>query len=346
MYRIPTTRARTVTVSRRATGTGLARRSSTGKNRVQIRRTRKATPSRAIIRSSGGLVRTFGAPNRVQARHPHTSVSVAPKNEVLPQLRVAQRTPTEAFNPNKWPKTFADTNIQTQLVLKDEKGKVIPPMPSNVHPLPKEITNAFTISMRDSTLQTLRRRLGPWSPMVQKWSATNGRKINLATWKALRHIPKMCTLTRGQIGCYDSHVSIWATIVKNNLPLTLIMEDDPEFNYSAETSKRLLNLFAEMKTRSIKFDLLYLGANRRNHGFNTRHKISPNLTRPTHCVGLFCYLLTLEGAKKLLEQAVPYRVPVDIYTVDQANVGRIKALYANPTYGYVFSLASDTRNIK
>lgn len=216
----------------------------------------------------------------------------------------------------------------------------------SIHKLPSEITNSFVISMRPQTLGTLYKRLGPWAPVVKHWPATNGRLINPATWIKMGQIRKGCRLTRGQMGCADSHVSIWATMDEHSLPMALILEDDPEFHYSAETSRRLMALFEEIKRNKIVFDLMYLGANLRNAGVNSRRRVSPSLSKPVACVGLFCYIITLAGARKLLQQARPYVVPVDVYTVDQGNSGKIQHVYADPSYGYVFSKSSDTRNIK
>lgn len=258
---------------------------------------------------------------------------------ILPRLQwPLQKIQLKPFTPSLWPNMpyFHNTD---------------PAARAFKFSLPKQISNSFVISMRDSTLGTLRRRLGPWSDVVAKWNATNGRQINTSTWKQMGYITAANRLTRGQIGCYDSHVSIWQAMVEHNLQMCLIFEDDAEFHYSNDTSIRLHRIFneiADYKARNPGYNwhLLYLGTNLRNASINRRIRVTPSLTRPTQCVGLFCYLLTLDGAKILLEQARPYTVPIDIYTVIQANAGRINALYADPSFGYVFSRDSDTRNIK
>lgn len=211
--------------------------------------------------------------------------------------------------------------------------------------IPGPITNAYAISMRDETMAILRKRLGPWSDQVEKWNATNGRLIEKQTWINIGRIKKNCTLRRGEIGCYDSHSAIWAHIVKNSLPMTLIMEDDAEFHYSTNTIQKLNNLFRDIQSKRINFDVLYLCHIPRHHKDNMKRKISPYLSIPNVFAGLMCYLVTYEGAKKLLKHSIPYELPADVFIMELHKKNLINSLISFPSFGFVFSLASDTGSI-
>lgn len=339
-------------------------------SRMIMRRRSATTATMSHARSSPhthstharGLVRT--RPRRMTSPHSSSqygtlvmtkqvvrsrSASPVPKEGIAPRLmKHLNHLSTKIYTPSLWPDmTRVRASTPVSIVPSGTSGTSEKlQTQNNEWSLPCEITNMFTISMRPHLMAQLFQRLGPWSQMVKHWPATDGRRINPNRWTQLGYLSKNNRLKRGQMGCSDAHASLWQTIVEHSLPMTLIMEDDPEFHYSEATSRRLHQIFDEIKTHQIQFDIMYLGSNTRNRGINTRHRVSPSLTRPVGCVGLFCYIVTLEGARKLLSRARPYVVPVDVYTINEANAGRIRHVHANPCFGFVFSRASDTQRIK
>ena len=125
--------------------------------------------------------------------------------------------------------------------------------------------------------------------------------------------------TAGGIGCYLSHVEIWKKIVANQEPYGIIFEDDTrlpdDFVPILRTCMRDLNLLPEKPdvwTFSYGWDFFY----------KTKGKALPQDQPENHrgpwifntCPGgLNGYMLSKEGAKKLLQNAFPIDMHVDLY---------------------------------
>jgi len=136
----------------------------------------------------------------------------------------------------------------------------------------------------------------------------NGKTLDSIT-KSQECTP-MCSefCTPGQIGCALSHKKIWRQIVENQIPISIIMEDDIYFNPDFKT---ILNKIIFQVSEG--WDIIYLGClgacdplNRydlfnRVFAMNSHSiSISDNLFVPSFPLGLHCYMLSLNGAIKLL----------------------------------------------
>lgn len=104
-----------------------------------------------------------------------------------------------------------------------------------------------------------------------------------------------------------SHYSIWKDIVENKTPTTLILEDDVDFN------PNLLRILSKVMDEELPkdYDLLYL-----SHIFSHSPVVddySENLIKVDKGVWwLSGYIITYEGAKKLLE-GLPIKGAVDVW---------------------------------
>lgn len=124
-----------------------------------------------------------------------------------------------------------------------------------------------------------------------------------AVAKRLRNIYKTRGLGRGDIGCALSHLKTYKKMVKNNVSVALISEDDAEFLFDKKDLENILNELP----KDWEICLLY-------HKGNCR-KISKNICEFLSPPGiLVCYLLNIEGAKKLVELASPLRLASDTLT--------------------------------
>jgi GR25 family glycosyltransferase involved in LPS biosynthesis len=111
-----------------------------------------------------------------------------------------------------------------------------------------------------------------------------------------------------ETGIAFSHYRIWKEIVENKTPVTLIMEDDFEFCHKFQD--KIESIFE--KELPNDWDLLYLSSLPNQFGF-TWDPHSQNLSRLYNGVWwLSGYVLTYEGAKKLLE-GLPIVGPVDVW---------------------------------
>ena len=172
-------------------------------------------------------------------------------------------------------------------------------------------------------LEHVKGQLSSLSLPYRRFAATD--KSTLSEEDRKLYSPKLallhCTreLSDGEIACSLSHIRIWQDIVQNNYDLTLILEDDvilmPEIKEV---------LFA-LQTKTDDYDLINFTTTAQQTPFGdaickhhqlTTFKGSANMTS--------AYLLTLEGAKKLLKKAFPVRMPADAIT-GKTHISGIKA---------------------
>lgn len=145
------------------------------------------------------------------------------------------------------------------------------------------------------------------------------------------------TLTKGEIGCYASHLSLWRRVASGQYPaVTLICEDDirlPE-NFDAV-------LDAALRAAPEGWDVIRLSAPSRRTIWPVRqicegHRLVHYSKVPTL---LGAYLISRRGARKLLrpglrtrpvdlDMARPWEIDLNVYGVDPAPVYQ---LTSNPS---------------
>jgi glycosyl transferase family 25 len=115
-------------------------------------------------------------------------------------------------------------------------------------------------------------------------------------------------LTPGEIGCYLSHVNAWKTVMQRELPYAIVLEDD------VIISKDLMNVVEEITALEIPFDAVRLSAI-----FPVRGIPVASLPGNGHLVittkppcGTQGYLVSLDGAKRLLSRLAVPKQPVDV----------------------------------
>uniref|UniRef100_A0A8C4GF06 Si:ch211-13f8.2 n=1 Tax=Dicentrarchus labrax TaxID=13489 RepID=A0A8C4GF06_DICLA len=118
-------------------------------------------------------------------------------------------------------------------------------------------------------------------------------------------------LTRGEIGCFLSHYSVWKQVVQQELQQVLVLEDDVRFEPSF--CSRLVTIMENVQRVGLEWDLIYVGRKR----LQVKEpelwvKGVSNLVHPSYSYWTLGYVLSLNGAKKLL-QAKPLNkmLPVD-----------------------------------
>ncbi|KAL0280133.1 UNVERIFIED_CONTAM: hypothetical protein PYX00_001518 [Menopon gallinae] len=118
-------------------------------------------------------------------------------------------------------------------------------------------------------------------------------------------------MTHGEIGCFLSHYFIWKQIVEKGYQVVMVLEDDVRFEpYFREKLTALMN---ELKDLDLYWDLIYLGR-KRLQDKEDWVKGCTSLVHVAYSYWTLGYLLTLNGAKKLLEQdPLKNLIPVDEY---------------------------------
>ncbi|XP_034469460.1 procollagen galactosyltransferase 2-like [Hippoglossus hippoglossus] len=118
-------------------------------------------------------------------------------------------------------------------------------------------------------------------------------------------------LTRGEIGCFLSHYNIWKQVVQQKLQHVLLLEDDVRFE--ARFRSRLEAIMDNVMTVGLDWDLIYVGRKRLQvKEPESWVKGVSNLVHPGYSYWTLGYVLSLQGAQKLL-QAKPLHkmLPVD-----------------------------------
>ena len=205
---------------------------------------------------------------------------------------------------------------------------------------PQRMTPMFAISIRPTRFENLRTRLGPWEKHLRHWQGTLGMVLDKN--KMVNDGLVVARLTRGEIGCYDSHYRLWKHMVDSNIQSAFILEDDADINYGHMAVDRIHQMFEEIQKNNVAWDVIYLG---HNNNKPPRRRIGACLGTPAGVQGLFMYLISLEGAKKLIANAMPMTQPVDDYMF--ASQDRVRQFTLEPRLGWVVKIEqSDTANIK
>ena len=143
-------------------------------------------------------------------------------------------------------------------------------------------------------------------------------KLRFEAYRNIENLKSRITLSHGHVGCALSHIKIYSHIVKKKIPLTLVLEDDCEINENLK--KTIADPLLLKLARNGGFEVLNLGCVKREGiympilSFFGRKKIYNDqiIGRPARTLpGANCYLLTLNGAKKLLEASMPLRYASD-----------------------------------
>lgn len=206
--------------------------------------------------------------------------------------------------------------------------------------VPPLMEHMFVISIRPDRAARMMKRLGHWRTNANLLWGTSWKTINVNKWiatgkviKSLRFRGRKKRLTRGELGCYDSHVRVWKEVVKQNLPYALILEDDAEI--SLMHAPRMAEISAALQNRD-DWDVVILYPINHVHRadpFQTHSALRTRFLPIGHMTGLAGYLISNEGAQKLLKKPFPIACPVDAYVPNMTKTGQLKLFMASPPLG-------------
>lgn len=135
---------------------------------------------------------------------------------------------------------------------------------------------------------------------------------------------KACGLmcTPSTIGCGASHAFVWKRVIETGVPYAIVLEDDAEF--VGDAVRHLRYVIPQMPKDT---DVLVLGS----FASGTSSKpISPprqEVRRIGHFFGTHAYIVTRQGAYKLLEYAYPVKYHLDM-TMSVLSVSDILNVYS------------------
>lgn len=130
--------------------------------------------------------------------------------------------------------------------------------------------------------------------------------------------------SRGALGCYLSHLKLWKQIAAEGND-AIIAEDDIVFRVS-HASEQIESRWADSK--KLGLDLLLLGSSK----LPLLPSSVPGLFHVLdHFFGTEGYVLSAEGAKRLLATALPIKVQVDAYIGSFASSKKLKVGAVKPS---------------
>lgn len=248
-----------------------------------------------------------------------------------PGRRSRRYGPGGAFSHPKW-----DVKLRKKLnrpfLIPKKVASGLPPPRKNTRGefvLPPELRNAWAISIRPPKFRALQRRMGPWKKHVKLFPGTVGIK------------DPSSKISAGQQGCYDSHVRMWRKVAQTK-GTAFIMEDDVALFYNEQVARRLNYLFQQIRRNRVNFDILYIF-----HSTSEKagRKVCPGVSTAVPWDGLFGYVLKASGARKLLKNAMPAQMAVDMYVANEIAKGRVRGMRSVPSMGFVVPGKSDTINL-
>ena len=162
-------------------------------------------------------------------------------------------------------------------------------------------------------------------------------KYNFSVLKEWRDPYSSKAITKGEVGCGLSHYLIWKEIVDKGIEKTIILEDDIKIDDDFDNK-----LDKYMEQIEGNYELLYLGRKAINEDKETL--LSENIVEAKYSYWACGYIVTLDGAKKLIESnyidnIIPVdeflplmfgHSPINKYNDLYKNIGCIKALSVKP----------------
>ena len=187
------------------------------------------------------------------------------------------------------------------------------------------IPKIIVISLKHSTRrENIAKRLSGLGLDFSFFDATDGKKLPASVLESVdydfypKHYLSPKPLTLGEIGCAISHIKVYEYMVENNIKSAIILEDDAivsqHFKEIVEDTLNKINknheliFFDHGKVKSHFFKKQIV------EGYRLAHYKTPSKNSRRCIIYATAYLITLSGAKKLLNYAYPIRLPADYLT--------------------------------
>lgn len=205
-------------------------------------------------------------------------------------------------------------------------------------PWPLAWTPIYIISIHECRLKRILENMGDWNKYVIPVQGTNGNTIDKGAMIDEGTLQNE-NLTRGEIGCYDSHRRVWEMAIAKDHKQCVVMEDDADIASTSDLGA-LLREIAE-SLNDLSYDMVYLGHGR---GWIDGY-VTKNIAKPIGCYGLVAYLITRNGAQILYDNSLPICQAVDMFPDRLDTAGKLKRLTIFPSPFFALPGTSDTRNI-
>ncbi len=124
------------------------------------------------------------------------------------------------------------------------------------------------------------------------------------------------SLSLGEIGCALSHISLYEMLVNNNIDKAVVLEDDIHIHMHFKS-------VVEEALKKSRSEIIFIHhgkakqwpwARKLPEGYRLSRYLRPSKNSNRGIISTAGYILTLEGARKLLNCAYPVRMPSDYLT--------------------------------
>lgn len=189
--------------------------------------------------------------------------------------------------------------------------------------------------------------------ITERFSAIDGKKLDLNNYDTNIITPRgiefarkseiiYTHLTLGAIGCAESHRAIYQKIIDENINSCLILEDDITFDDKFNEKLKYIENDIKVNNKiNNNYDLFFLG-------FHSGTTYDESMRYKT-VYGLFGYIVTKSGAKKLLNLfPITYQIDTEITrNTDKINIYGVKyseRLILSDQSQYSYKFGTDIQN--
>lgn len=174
----------------------------------------------------------------------------------------------------------------------------------------------FLINLDDSTerLKAAYERLAPFGLNITRVSAVVGKNVDTDTLNNYYSARKnregyYRELGPGEIGCFLSHLKVMQTIVDNEVPYAIILEDD--FKVVGDLEQSILALEnIDFAWDMVKFAEYGNKVRPTAYQFKLNNEFDLKIQKKVSA-GTCAQAVSLAGAKKILESCIPFGRPID-----------------------------------
>jgi len=187
--------------------------------------------------------------------------------------------------------------------------------------------------------------------LMGSWNDVKGEKYEILRKqlemkkKYLRTLP---WITGSEIGCALSHIALWEIVANDpDKQRIAIFEDDARSHISGTTINDLITgLYTYLEENDIpEPDMLYLG--KALDDCMSYERVWNNVYKSRHPLCLHAYIITKQGAQKLLNMA-PFTRAIDIIPIDaiKSKIINVMAFHPSIYFQDVFNNISNLRATK
>ena len=200
----------------------------------------------------------------------------------------------------------------------------------------------WTIESIPAVCITLERRPDRWKRFqdqpgiqrlrLQRFVGVDGKTLDLKSDTRVTTLTKRNIMAKsrraheeldsiGGVGCALSHIAVWQSMVDNNYPICLVFEDDavvpPTF---IETANKIIK--GSLLENPKQWDMWLLGGK----WDDMSHIPKSDLIRIEAFVLFHAYVLTLDMAKKLLQDVFPIHAHIDTWVSIESYLNQLRVI--------------------